>query len=192
MLQPEAVPSPVARGVEALGAPGDDTRACAILTMLNQMSSKSDKSGPPAYEEVCKDLQDMWDAAVFEVGAKMTPQTSTDNGTIKVMVEALWKILERNDCAPFLIFSWETIQGWKQKLLAEDVEGIVPVELRQVLNAIWCARIDPNRKLKISEIADLGWKLAAKIPRVATGLAGSRGRPTAVTLTSIGYRGGVL
>jgi hypothetical protein len=183
LFVPDAVQSSVARGVEPLGAPGDDTRASAILTMLKQMDSKSDEAGRPAYEQVRNDLREMWDAAVSEVGGKITEQTAADNEAMKVTVEALWKVLERNDCAPFLISSWGTIQGWQQKFLANDVASIelsAPVELRQVLNAIWCARIDPTRTLGISQIAELGWTLAKRTQSSAAAAGGSRGRPTLV------------
>jgi hypothetical protein len=148
--------------------PADDVRAHSVFEMLKCMDSKESAIDPP-YAKVRNDLNAAWMAAIAETGTQPiidkkkqineAEQVAADKKRVAVLVEALWKTLITSPFPPFTREVWDEILrpktasgdgGWVHKILKHQVEQIqIPhgAELRHVLNAVWLARIDPERKI---------------------------------------------
>ena len=151
----------------------DDTRARAIFQMLECMDGKASEGDVPPYRSVRSDLQLAWDAAVEQSNPSedeaALKRCESERLEVSVLIKALWNKLDEANCAPFLISHWAAIQDWPDKLLAgKEQEILLPagVELRHVLNAVWLARIAPNR-CSLQKLTDDSQLLSDRVRRDA-------------------------
>ena len=161
---------------EADGCVGDDTRARAILAMLNSMSA-SDTLADIGYGALVENLNNMWTAALEQAGAgNRTPRTTSDNAAIVKMVESLRKVLRDCDCASFSRSQWDQVETLDELQVDRPLQiG----ELRSVLNAMWKARIDPATK-NINAVAEKVRRRIMK-KKIGQGAAPSPNVPSKVT-----------
>jgi hypothetical protein len=126
--------------------PADDVRAHVILAMLKQMQTKYGALSP-MYDDVCQQLAFAWNAAKEQAGAAgdEPAQVADDIARANILVTALWNVLEKNVSAPMTLEAWAQVNHLKKDLLAGSSSDLPPgIELRQVLNAAWLARVDPQ------------------------------------------------
>jgi hypothetical protein len=145
-----------------------EVRAYSICQMLEYMDNESPLDSP--YKNLRKDLGDAWAASVAQIGAKPSneqeQQVTADKHRVTDLVKALWATLKESTSPPFTIEIWHEIKSWVPPLVQADVDQINQInippgaELRHVLNAAWLARVHPDRKKDITEIAN---KLAQRV-----------------------------
>jgi hypothetical protein len=149
------------------GRPAHDVRAHTICQMLECMDfQESPLEGP--YSEVRERLKAAWEKAIVQTGAQPKieeKQVADDKLRATNLVKALWTTLKGSTSPPFTVEIWNDINGWVAPLLKGEVDQIpMPhgAELRHVLNAVWLARVHPDRK---KDITDIAYKLAQRINR---------------------------
>lgn len=171
----------------AVGAPvGDDTRGHAILEMLRHMGSGASASDLPPYQEISQTLGNLWSVALQQTGqGPQTNRSQEDKKCVTLMVESLWKLLDKLKCAQFDLPTWNAALNFKLDLLQNTPLSVG--QLRMVLNAIWSARVDPKLRgqIDIPDLADkvlrgIQQKPAAARPR-DPGSAQSPNLPSQVT-----------
>ena len=108
-LEPyEADPQPSSKSGAATTLVGDDTRATAILTMLDEMSAQS--QADTGYQPIRERLSAMWTAAMSRAHAKEpTAQAANDSAEIKAIVKRLHKVLVGCECASFLTVQYRSV-----------------------------------------------------------------------------------
>jgi len=146
--------------------PADDVRAHVILAMLKQMQTKYGALSP-MYDDVCQQLAVAWNAAKEQAGAAgdQPAHVADDIPRADILVTALWKVLEKNVSAPMTLEAWAQVNHLKKDLLAGSSSDLPPgIELRQVLNAAWLARVDPQRDPKM-DLTNAAEDLARKTIR---------------------------
>ena len=133
------------RANDACERVGDDTRARAILQMLESMSSE-DTMADTGYEPIVKSLTKLWTAALSEANVgQPTPQTIKDNEETAKVITTLRGMLTQCECASFLAVEWDQVETLEQIQTARPLQiG----ELRSVLNSMWKARVDPAQSVK--------------------------------------------
>jgi len=143
--------------IGVLLAPESDTdqlRVRFTLTMLDAMSDAVNPSSPP-FVAVSRRLLEGWNAARIQMGRVPLvldgPVADQDPETVRVrmIVRIFRNTLETITAAKFGMAIWNDIQPWVDLLNQEGgaTEINVPqgADLRHVLNAIWLARISPDR-----------------------------------------------
>jgi hypothetical protein len=163
--------------------PADDVRARVIISMLRQMDKNP---AVPMFKESCDHLEAAWNAAKEQFESKVDdrgPEIDADFKQADVLVTALWNVLEQNISAPLTREAWNQVTDLKGALVAGKRPDLqTGAELRQVLNAAWLARVDPQRgpNIDLTTLTNAARDLASqtiqlKVNSTPAGLAPRRG-----------------
>ena len=154
-----------------------EIRAYTIMETLRLMNRQFATIDMP-YTRIIDDLAATWQAAVRQTGAARSEAEEVELARQKdrasMLLQALSKILEAHGCATLTIEAWNQVVDWKGHLLkgaADLAELPIGVELRQMLNAAWLARVEPARGPDV-DLTEAVLNLLSRVGRPKPGLAG--------------------